>query len=128
MQENATVTLEPIKILFALLSKGRFSCATESKAQADMEAHLLVSGVSFEREKRLGAAGRVDFYLPRSGLAIELKDARSHSKREVFRQCERYCLEESVSGLILATGRMQGLPATIHGKPVMVLQLGLAFL
>jgi hypothetical protein len=33
-----------------------------------------------------------------------------------------------VRGLILATGKAQGLPPSIHGKPVKVYQLGLGSL
>jgi hypothetical protein len=58
------------------------------------------------------------------GMEVKIKG----SKREMYRQCERYCLHERVSALILATNVATGMPATINGKPVFVALLSRGWL
>jgi hypothetical protein len=98
----------------------------EKVCQAEIDAHLRGRGLTFLREHDFGdGVGVCDFFFPRSGLVLEAKAFKSWSKRQVYRQCERYCRHPEVNGLLLATGRAQGLPPTIEGKPVRVYQLGI---
>lgn len=120
-------TEELINVLHDALDRVRFSIVDEKLCQEEMDDHLTDLGVEFEREYRL-STGIVDFFLPRSGLAIEVKAGKRWSKVEVYRQCERYCKDQSVRGILLVTGKAQGMPSDIEGKPVRVLHLGLAYL
>lgn len=122
-------TIEIIKLIVELLDLGRFDYADEKVCQRQMEKFLSEKGIKFIREHNLrGDHGIVDFYFPTSGVALEAKAFKGWSKKRVYRQCERYCLSDEVNGLILATGKSQGLPAEIHGKPTTVYQLGRGFL
>jgi len=74
-------------------------------------------GFQFEREYRLSAADRPDFFLPAEGIAIECKIKGSTS--EVFRQLSRYAEHESVNGIILATSRRTHYaPTELNHKPI----------
>lgn len=117
----------PIDVLVQLLHRHRFDYADEKICQLQIEEFLTSAGADFVREAKI-AGGFVDFFFPRSGLVLEIKASKNWNAREVYRQCERYCGDDQVMGLVLATGRSQGMPAEIAGKPVRVLQLGAAFL
>ncbi|ARM86122.1 hypothetical protein MARSALSMR5_04102 (plasmid) [Marinobacter salarius] len=122
-----TGTEERLEALIGLLSRGQFDYADETRCQLMIENFLLECGAVFRREFQL-TDGIVDFFFPRSGLCLEVKASKQWSRRAVYRQCERYCKDDRVTGLVLATGRSQGLPELINGKPVRVFPLGAAFL
>ncbi|WP_415913096.1 hypothetical protein [Neptuniibacter sp. QD37_11] len=119
------MSIEPIQALIQLLSRGRFDYVDEKVCQEQIERFLITKGVEFEREYILPEGnGIIDFYFPKSGLGLEIKASAQWSKTEVYRQCERYCKCEQITGLVLATGKSQGLPESINGKPVQVFKLG----
>jgi len=120
---------ELIGVLMRLLRTRAFNYADEKVCQAEMEAFLTEKGIAYLREHNFGeGVGVCDFFLPRSGIVLEAKAFKTWSKRQVYRQCERYCGRPEVTGLLLATGKAQGLPDTICGKPTRVYQLGLGAL
>lgn len=119
---------QPIDILTRLLGEGRFDYSDEAECQRQIAAFLVERRVGFMKEHDLGKSGICDFYFERSRLVLEVKAGKQWNKREVYRQCERYCRHEDVQGLVLATGRIQGMPTSIFGKPIRVYQLGLGFL
>lgn len=108
-----------------ILFTGKYSLSDEVAAQDDIEKVLIKHGISYEREKHLSDTDIVDFFLPESGVAIEVKAAKEWSKTRVHAQCERYCQHENVKGIVLATAKMQGLPKFIAGKPTKVFQMSL---
>lgn len=126
--KTAMATPHPIDILTRLLGEGRFDYSDETECQRQIAAFLTERGVAFVKEHDLGEAGICDFYFVKSKLVLEVKAGKQWNKRGVYRQCERYCSHQDVQGLVLATGRIQGLPSNICGKPVRVYQLGLGFL
>lgn len=111
-----------ISSLSTLLQRGRYRLGNETQCQEDVASWLEKNKVPFKREHTL-KYGIVDFYLPRSKIALELKVAKKWGKLPVFRQCEKYCKDESVHGLLLATGAAMSLPQFIDGKPVSVFLL-----
>jgi len=113
---------EKIQNLITLLQSGQYRVHDEKACQVDIETHLMSYNVPFEKEYNLGT-GIVDFYLPRSRIAIEVKAIKKWNKMSVFRQCERYCLSNEVDGLLLATGAALTLPDEINGKPTYVYQI-----
>lgn len=127
MDASPTPSLRPVDVLSRLIAQGRFDYAVESVCQGQVQAYLEQIGAEFIREYPIGR-GFVDFYFPNSGLVLEIKAHKKWSAREVYRQCERYCDDDRVSGLVLLTGKAQGMPGEIAGKPVRVIQLGAAFL
>lgn len=108
-------------LLVEWLRTGRYRVSTEAALQADIEARLTELRCTAWREWRLGPGDRVDFFVE-GGVAIEAK-ARC-SKRQIFRQLERYALHVPVTALILVTGTAMGLPAVINGKPAFYVGLG----
>ena len=115
--------------LCSLLEReGRFDYSDEKICQNQIEEFLNRKGITFLREHELPGAGITDFYFPNSRLVLEVKAGKGWSKRGVYRQCERYCGHPDVQGLLLATGKIQGMPESINGRPVRIYQLGIGFL
>jgi hypothetical protein len=116
--------------LSLLLERQQYRLNDEKQCQEDIGDWLKENNIYYEAEFKLsaGGSGIVDFYLPNSRLAIEVKAAKRWSKLAVLRQCERYCLDDNVDGLLLATAKFQGLPAELCGKPSIVLLLSRASL
>lgn len=61
------------------------------------------AGIQFEREKVITPVSRLDFYLPRSRLGIEVKIQGAASP--AWRQVERYLGHPDVDGVLLAASR-----------------------
>lgn len=112
-----------LRALRSLLRNVRCSLSSERLAQDRIEKHLLDMGIPYEREWTLGPGEKIDFFLSRSGVGLEVKVTKKWSRREVARQCERYLATDSLKGLLLVTGKAQALPETLSGKPVRVLYL-----
>jgi hypothetical protein len=118
-----------ITLLVGVLSRHTFSYIDEKRCQQQMADVFQSVSLNCKKEHDFGqGVGVCDFFFPKSGIVVEAKAFKSWSKRQVYRQCERYCLQEEVKGLILATGKAQGLPREINGKPVRVNQLGIGSL
>lgn len=105
----------------ALIRK-RFVFANEKQLQAEIEKVLLPMGAT--REYRLDDNSIVDFFL--EGVAIEVKI--KGGRKEIYRQCERYCEVEQVKELVLVTNRAIGFPPQINGKECWIVNLGMAWL
>lgn len=112
--------------VLAALRGSRIDLTDEKRAQVDVAALLEGARIPFEREKRLGAAAVLDFFVA-SRLALEVKMNRSVPST-IYRQVERYCRLDEVRGLLLVTNRAMGLPGTIAGKPAFYLSLGRSWL
>jgi len=119
--------ISPIDAMIELLKGGRFDYADEKICQIQIESYFNHCGVTFCREYQL-ENGIPDFFFPRSGLVLEIKASKQWSKMQVYRQCENYCKSSEVTGLVLATGKAQGLPPEINGKPVRIYNLGIGLL
>lgn len=111
-----------------LLEQGRFDLTTEALTQRDIEVFLLdrLDASVISREHRLGPGDRPDFLLD-GRVVVEVKGSR-HQASSVRRQLTRYAAYPEVESLILATSRAMTMPAAIGGKPVLVLNLGRAWL
>ena len=114
-----------LTMLAGLLASARFTLTDEIKCQNQIERLLADSNVPYNREYRLDDAGVIDFFLPRSGIGLEVKVHSQVSRRSIYRQVERYCGHEEIGALLLATGRCMSLPRDICGKPVRVHSLSL---
>ena len=105
-----------------LLKRGKYRLGDEKQCQEDVALWLESNKIPFKKEHRLND-GIVDFYLIRSKIALELKVAKAWGHLPVYRQCEKYCSDPSVDGLLLATGAALALPELINGKPAAVFLL-----
>lgn len=115
--------MTPAEII-AFLERRRFPLRTEEECQRMIADQFRYAGVDCDREVRLSPEDIVDFMI--GGVAIEVK--LRGQRREIYRQCERYCEHPEVTALILATNASMGLPARIKDKPVFIANLGKAWL
>jgi hypothetical protein len=110
-----------------LIARNRIDLSNEKLAQSQIEQILTAAGMSFEREARLSAEDRPDFFMPDVGLAIEVK-IKGARKMAVFHQLGRYAAHDRVLGLLLITSLAMGLPKDILGKPAYYASMGRAWL
>lgn len=98
------------------------SASNEYRLQIAVATALGESGITFQREVDLGAAGRIDFLLE-DGVGLELK--MRQSANEIAAQLSRYAADARISELVLVTTRHVHcqLPDSIGGKPLTVLVL-----
>ena len=101
-----------------LLSGYAYTFDCEASLQAGVAAVLEAGGVKNDREERLGAGDRIDFWCWQEDIGVECKiDGPSMA---VTRQLLRYANHDKVRGLILVTSRMRHkeVPTTLNGIPV----------
>lgn len=113
-----------VQKILSILSNYRFSLQNEKKLQSEIAAKLDELGVSFKKEYCLDNKNIPDFFI--DGIAIEIKI--QGNAKQIYKQCERYCLFNEVKSLILITNRSMGFPAEINNKPCYVLKLGKSWL
>lgn len=102
----------------------RLPLSGEKACQDGFELELKASGIAYEREVRLSPADIVDFLIGDVGIEFKIRGQR----REIYRQCERYCGHERIKAIVLATNAAMGMPASINGRPIFVARLGMAWL
>lgn len=109
--------------LTQILSGYRFRTASEAQLHAGIAAALTAAGIGFEHEKVLASGGRLDFFLPDSALAIEVKIGGSLA--EALLQVNRYLKAPEVAGVLVAATRTwaRGELPCVQGKPVQLLRL-----
>lgn len=110
-----------------IVQANRIDLSSEKVAQAAIGDLLTGDSITFTREMRLSPGDIPDFFLPDSGLAIEVK-LRSTSKMNIYRQLRRYAEDDRVKGLLLVTNTAMDLPQEIEGKPAWRVSLGQAWL
>ena len=81
---------------------------------------LAAAGLEYVHEYKLGPRNRIDFLVGRVG--IEVKKGRPATSG-LTRQLQRYLESNVLDGAIVVTQRALPLPATIHGKPVILITL-----
>ena len=114
-----------LEALLDRLSQYRFDRLNEAKLAAQLCLALEALHVHYVQEFPLaGGRGRLDFYLPDTGLFIETKVNGSWAT--VLAQLQRYCEAPGTAGGLLVTGRhsLRGMPATLAAKPLRVLWVG----
>lgn len=113
-----------IKRLYEILSRYQFPLSTEEALQKQIDGVLKHHGFTFEREYRLDAKNRIDFFC--GGVGIEVKT--KGSALSIYRQCERYCKFDEIDVFLLITNKAMGFPQEIGGKPCYVINVGVAWL
>lgn len=105
------------------LGTHRHRGGNEKQIQDSVERVLAAAGLVFSREHALSAQDRPDFLVD-GGVVVEVKMRASRSM--VLMQLGRYASHDQVAALVLASPRLtvvSGMPDSIHGKPVRVVQL-----
>lgn len=104
------------------LSRHKFSAQNEKMLQIDLGATL--RSYAPIREHRLDDHNIIDFFVDGIGIEVKIKGGR----KEIFRQCQRYCDFEEIKAFVLVTNRATGFPKEINGKPCYVVNLGMGWL
>lgn len=107
--------------LAQILSGWRYRLGHEDLLQRDVRDVMANSGITFYREFRFNAGDRVDFFVD-GHIALELK--LKMQQRRIYRQLERYSLDDRVDSLVLMTLSPGGIPRLINDKPCFVVNLG----
>ena len=110
--------------LVKTISGYKYRLGAETDFQNGVARALELHGIAHQREWDLGRPyGRIDFFLPESGVGIELKTKGSPGK--VLRQLHRYACCPQIHGLVLVTGcaRLAFIPAELNGKPIVTAAL-----
>jgi hypothetical protein len=117
-----------LKQIAEVLGRGCFPLKRETDCQTKIDEHLRASlpGVEVSREHRLSGRDRPDWLID-GRFVVEAK-VYGAVRAKIVRQLERYAEHDLVEGIVLATGRSVALPAAINGKPVLVVNLGEAWL
>ena len=107
------------------LAAYRFHFIDEIELHEQIAAVLGARAILFDREVRLDPHSRLDFYLPGSKIALEVKIKGSAAS--VLRQLIRYSEYQDVSSLVLVTTRwlhVYQMPKSINGKSLAVVYVG----
>lgn len=98
-----------------LVTQYSYRFASEAELQQAIGRVLEDYGLEVERERPVGPRDRLDLWLPRSGIAIEVKVAGSLTT--AMRQVERYLQLPEVSGVVLAAARSWGRRGPLSDLP-----------
>lgn len=123
-----TLIADDMERVIRAISANGLSLGHEAKLQEELGQLMRQAGLPVERELSTESGDRMDYFVARSGLCIEVKANKNWSALAVYRQLERYAADSRVRGLLLLTARAQGLPEYVGGKPARVHALGEAAL
>ena len=87
----------------AKLQQYRFTVSDEAQLQLAVAEVLKRAGIEFEREYILSGRDRIDFYVPKGHIGIEIKV--DGSAMAVASQIGRYATHEKIKKMILFTTR-----------------------
>lgn len=108
--------------LIRSLSRPRFDLDDEKACQAQIYEWLVEQFPEYrvERERKLGLADRVDFFI--AGVAIDILVPPKALGRIIMRM-RRYVDNPEVTAVIVISNRPLQLPGRIHGRPLIGLDL-----
>lgn len=114
--------------LAAAIVSYRFRYKDEKELQAGVAQCLTKLKLPFKSEYSLNPKDRIDFFITKSGIGIEVKtnDSRGGAGlAAVTRQLWRYAKADNIKAIILITTRSKhrDLPSEILGKPLYVVYL-----
>lgn len=110
-----------IASIIQLIQSYRYSFSQEDGLQSGVAEVLTTAGIQFIREYKIGAAGRIDFYLPTLRCGIEVKAANSGGgPSKVTKQLLAYADHPEIDSLIAVSTRssLRSLPDTLRNKPL----------
>lgn len=82
-----------------ICERTRINVSTEVAAHNDVTRALEAAGFEVRREIRLSARDRIDVMVAGVGIEVKIKGSR----RDIYRQLERYAESPEVTALVLAT-------------------------
>ncbi len=124
LEQPATLPAEQVvEQITAALRSGRFTWSNEYDLQAGIEAAFSRAGLDVERERRIDARSRLDFFVA-GCVAVEVKTQGTVAA--LVRQVGRYAQDPRVKAVVVASSnpRHRQVPAQVLGVPVRVVVLG----
>ncbi len=125
---KSTISLDSygslITVIKGLLLSRKFELHNEKVLQQQMMDVLSPVFPKIQREHSLDEKNVIDFMLAGVGIEVKIKGGR----KDIYRQCERYCAFDQVKVFVLVTNRSIGFPQSLKGKPCYVINLGMAWL
>lgn len=123
--------MDPFEPIVRALARYAYSPRDEAHLYEGINHVLDAAGISYERERRVvmqwDKTGRLDYFLPESGIAIEVKVQGAHAA--IVAQLRRYAWCEEVKGVLLVTtrGALARVPSMLEGKPARAMRLAGGF-
>ncbi len=108
----------------AILSRKRFTLATEKDVQSEIEKVLNQAVGEYQREVELDNNNTIDFMVGSIGIEVKIKGA----KAAIYKQLQRYAQFDEITALIFVSSRTMGIPETINDKPIYVVNMSKAWL
>src|SRR5690349_10516311 len=119
MNPNNSETV--IGTLKSIFSRVRLPMNAEREFQDAVSRLIASEGITHQREYWGTRRDRLDFFLPVSGVALELKVWSSEAA--LLRQLKRYADLPEVTAVVLISRRPWKLPETLSGKPIAMIAL-----
>jgi len=107
-----------------ILETIRLPFITEEYEIQDIIAQTLVAHkIHYIKEYKLAPRNRIDFFLPGTGIGIEVKKKKPNYT-QTYNQLSRYTSFPEIGGILLVVERtLTGLPPSINNKPCQVIGL-----
>jgi hypothetical protein len=121
MINQQETTIQEIEKIFFKHNR-TLTLSNEKILQNEISTIFTNNNIPFEKEFRLDDKNIVDFMI--NGLAIEIKINSKVSRMNIYRQLERYALNDKVETILLISSKTMTLPESINNKPIYILQLG----
>lgn len=84
---------------------------------------FLKEKINFHKEYKLSSRNRIDFFLPESGIGIEIKIGKP-SSRKVANQIHRYTDHDKIRELVIVVERnLFRVPVELNGKKIHYISL-----
>lgn len=112
-----------MKEIISILAGKKFSLHSEKELQRELFQALSTKTHTIA-EYPLDKQNIIDFYCEGIGIEVKIKGNR----KNILKQCQRYCEFSDIKSLVLVTNRAMGLPASINNKPCAIVNLGLGWL
>lgn len=96
-----------------ICERSLINVSTEAAAHNDIAKALAAQGLDVRREVRLSDRDRIDVMVGGVGVEVKIKGSR----RDIYRQLQRYAASDQVSALVLATAAAWPPMPDISGKP-----------
>ncbi|WP_428925015.1 hypothetical protein [Marinibacterium sp. SX1] len=106
------------------IGRSRIDVTTEAAAHRAISSALASAGIEHTNEARLTPSERIDILAGTVGVEIKVK----HSRRDIWRQLERYAALPEIEALVLATGTAFPDITEVGGKPLVIADLSKGWL
>lgn len=116
-----------IPFLLDHIKKLKLPLEQEKQTQQQLYTEMQKITSDFHREYRFNDKNIIDFFFPSLQFGIEIKIGNA-SRKDIYRQIERYCTFDNLQEVLLLTNKSIGLPQISNSKKIHIINLGKAWL